>query len=209
VAEQLERLTDTYEIHLYSERVEDVDLRRIKWHRVPVPPGPHVFRYIWWLLANHVYRWIDRRLRDVVPDVVYSPGVNCLHADVIAVHIVFAEFREQVSEELKLRNNPLKFWPVLLHRRMYYRLCEFVERRAYRNDRVALAAVSEKTARAIVRYCGRKGPVDVVYNGLDAGQFNPCRRAEIRESARLTLGLPDDAFVVLLVGNDWKKKGLP
>src|SRR3984893_11625817 len=209
VAEQVERLSNAYEVHLYSERVEDIDLSKIKWHRVPVPPGPHVFRYVWWLLANHICRWIARRLRGLDPDVVYSPGVNCVDADVIAVHIVFAEFLEQVSEELKLRRNPLQSWPVLLHRRMYYRLCELLERRAYKNDRVVLVAVSEKTARAVVNFCRRKGSVDVVYNGLDAERFNPGRRAAMRGSARATLGLPEDAFVVLLVGNDWKKKGLP
>jgi glycosyltransferase involved in cell wall biosynthesis len=209
LAEQLERLAGEYEIHLYSERVEDIDLSKIKWHRVHVPPGPHIFRYVWWLLANHTCRWIDRRLRGLDPDVVYSPGVNCVDADVIAVHIVFAEFQEQVRDELKLRRNPLQSWPVLLHRRMYYRLCEFLERRAYRNDRVTLVAVSGKTARAVMNFCGRKGPVDVVYNGLDMERFNPSRRAAMRVSARATLGLPEDAFVVLLVGNDWKKKGLP
>ena len=209
LAEQLERLAGEYEIHLYSERVEDIDLSKIKWHRVHVPPGPHIFRYVWWLLANHTCRWIDRRLRGLDPDVVYSPGVNCVDADVIAVHIVFAEFQEQVRDELKLRRNPLQSWPVLLHRRMYYRLCEFLERRVYRNDRVTLVAVSGKTARAVMNFCGRKGPVDVVYNGLDMERFNPFRRAAMRVSARATLGLPEDAFVVLLVGNDWKKKGLP
>jgi UDP-glucose:(heptosyl)LPS alpha-1,3-glucosyltransferase len=209
VAEQIERLSDAYEIHLYSERVEDIDLSKIKWHWVPVPPGPHVFRYVWWLIANHVCRWIDGRFRGVDPAVVYSPGVNCVDADVIAVHIVFAEFLEQVSEELKLRRNPLQSWPVLLHRRMYYLICKFVERRAYRNDRVVLVAVSEKTARAVVNFSGRKGSVDVVYNGIDIERFNPGRRASMRASARATLGLSEDAFVVLLVGNDWKKKGLP
>jgi glycosyltransferase involved in cell wall biosynthesis len=209
VAEQVERLSDAYEIHLYSERVKDIDLSKIKWHWVPVPPGPYVFRYIWWLMANHVCRWIDRRFRGVDPDVVYSPGVNCVDADVIAVHIVFAEFLEQVSEELELRRNPMQSWPVLLHRRVYYLVCEFLERRAYRNDRIALVAVSEKTARAVVNFSGRKGSVDVVYNGIDIERFNPGRRAAMRVSARATLGLSEDAFVVLLIGNDWKKKGLP
>jgi UDP-glucose:(heptosyl)LPS alpha-1,3-glucosyltransferase len=92
---------------------------------------------------------------------------------------------------------------------MYYLVCEFLERRAYRNDRVVLVAVSEKTARAVVYFSGRKGSVDVVYNGIDIERFNPGRRAAMRASARATLGLSEDAFVILLVGNDWKKKGLP
>jgi glycosyltransferase involved in cell wall biosynthesis len=209
VAEQIERLSEIYEIHLYSERVQDVDLRNIKWHRVPMPPGPHLLRYVGWFLANHALRWRDRYFRALVPDVVYSPGVNCLDADVICVHIVFGEFSEQVHEAFKLARSPLKTWPVIVHRRLYYWLIESLERHVYRNERVFLAAVSQKTARAVVKYCGRKGTVKVVYDGLDLQQFNPSRREAMRLAARATLALPDDAVVVLLIGNDWKTKGLP
>ena len=209
VAEQMEHLCDTYDIHLYSERVEqDVDLRNITWHRVPVPPGPHLFRYIWWFIANHACRWKDRRSGDFGDEVVYSPGMNCLDADVIAVHIVFAEFWNNAGAGLAFLQNPWKMWPVLLHRRMYYRLIEFLERHVYSDARTLLAAVSEKTAEAVAKYCGRNAPVTVVYNGLDLARFNPKRRTEMRAASRAALGLPDDAFVILLVGNDWKKKGL-
>ncbi len=43
LAEQIERLSRTFDIHLYSSRVEDVDLTGITWHRVPALPGPHLF----------------------------------------------------------------------------------------------------------------------------------------------------------------------
>ena len=42
VAEQIERLALDYDIHLFSSRVEDVDLSRITWHRVPELPGPQL-----------------------------------------------------------------------------------------------------------------------------------------------------------------------
>ena len=42
VAEFISRLADDYEFHLYSARVEDVDLRRVVWHRVPALGGPHL-----------------------------------------------------------------------------------------------------------------------------------------------------------------------
>src|ERR1700722_9167962 len=98
VAEQVERLSGAYEIHVYSEYLEGIDLHNIHTHRVFVPPGPQLFRYLWWFVANHLYRWKDRHFRGVIPDIVYSPCVNCLDADVISVHIVFAEFRSQANE---------------------------------------------------------------------------------------------------------------
>src|ERR1700730_12432249 len=102
VAEQIERLAKAYEIHLYSERVEGVNLQNIKWHPVYVAPGPHLFRYVWWFLSNQASRWKDRYFHGLVTDVVYSAGVNCMDADVISVHMVFAGFWEQVKGDLKL-----------------------------------------------------------------------------------------------------------
>ena len=209
IAEQLERLAGAYEIHLYSERVEeDVDLSNITWHPVFIPPGPHLLRYLWWFAANHLCRWIDRHFRGPAPGLVYSPGVNCLDADVICVHIVFAEFWDQVKKELSLSGSTWRAWPVLVHRRMYYRLVQFLERCAYNRDKVSLCAVSEKTAEAIHKYCGCQKLIKVVYNGVDVIKFNPERRRGMRSYSRATLGLAENAFAVLLIGNDWKKKGL-
>ena len=209
VAEQIERLSGAYEIHVYSEYLEGIDLHNIHTHRVFVPPGPHLFRYVWWFVANHAYRWKDRHFRGVIPDIVYSPCVNCLDADVISVHIVFAEFRNQANEALKFGRNPWNTWPVLLHRRLYYRLCILLERHVYRNQKIVLIGVSAKTAGDITRCCGRSGSVGIVYYGLEPERFNPQRRQALRSSSRATLSIDDEEFVILLIGNDWKKKGLP
>ena len=213
MAEQLERLGDAYEIHLYSERVDGVDMRKIFWHRIFIPRGPHLFRYIWWLAANHVCWWRDRHLRGLVPDVVYSPGVNCFDADVISVHVIFRKLRHQDRHQerqgLWLCRNSWRLWPLVLHRRMYYRLCEFFEGRIYGDTRVILVAVSKKTARDLTLGFRRSKNIEVVYCGIDSVRFNARRRKEMRPSSRATLGIPDDVFDILLVGNDWKLKGLP
>jgi glycosyltransferase involved in cell wall biosynthesis len=208
VAEQLERLACEYEIHLYSARVEDVDLTGIHWHRVPTLPGPHLAGYLWWFVANQVVRWWDRRLRGLTPSLVYSPGINCLDADVISVHIVFAEFHRQVEKELRLRSNPFTAWPLLIHRRLYYRLAEALERRVYSCSRVPLAIISRKVAADLERSYGRKENLHLIYYGCDFERFQPLRRSELRAQARHEFGLRENEFAVLLIGNDWKKKGL-
>lgn len=209
MAEQVERLSATYEIHLYSERVEGVNLREITWHRVQVPPGPHLLRYIWWFAANHACRWWDSHVRGLVPDVVYSPGVNCLDADLIGVHILFAKLRRELRNELRLVRNPVRTWPVILHRRLYYWLIERLEGLLYARNDVALAPVSRLVAEDISQFHGRQDRVSVVYHGIDASKFSVCRRQELRPLARAALGLRDSTFLILLIGNDWKKKGLP
>jgi UDP-glucose:(heptosyl)LPS alpha-1,3-glucosyltransferase len=206
VAEQIERLAQKYEIHLYSSDVRDVDLSRITWHRVPSLPGPHVFGYCWWFVANHAYRWWDRLSRQVMPDITYSPGINCFDADVISVHIVFAEFYRRTRQALRFVANPVRFWPRLLHRRIYYRLIISLEHLVYRRKRSVLSAVSTKCAQDLRRY-GRQA-LPVIFNGIDAGRFRPKARRQRRDAARKVLGVGAADFCLLLVGNDWKKKGL-
>jgi glycosyltransferase involved in cell wall biosynthesis len=208
VAEWVSRLADHYEVHVYSNRVEDVDLGKVIWHRIPRLPGPHLLAYLWWFAANHLWRWRDRTFRGLRYDLVFSPGINCLDADIISVHIVFAEFYRQVRAELSLRRNPVKFWLRLLHRRLYYGLIQFLERRIYPDPRTTLVLIARKTAEDLKRFYGRGDNFLVVYIGLDQEIFNPAARQRLRQQARDQLGLSDDAFVFLLVGNDWKKKGL-
>ena len=208
IAEWVVRLQLDYEIHIYSQRVEDVDLTRMTWHRIPRLPGPHIFNFIWWLAANHLWRWWDAHVRGLRCELVYTAGTNCWDADLISVHIVFAEFVRMAAQELRLRGNPVRFWPRLIHRRLYYRLIIFLERRMYTNPKTGLILIAKKTADDLKRHYGIAGPLPVVYIGLDHSIFNPEWRIRNRPAVRKQLGFHDETFVLVLVGNDWKKKGL-
>jgi len=171
--------------------------------------GPHLVRYVWWFLANHLCRWWDRWVRGLRCDLTYSPGINCLDANVVSVHIVFAEFYRQVRSELAFHRNSVRAWPRLLHRRLYYRLIMLLERLVYTRRGAWLVPVSRKVSADLERFYRHNGRMSVIYHGVDQRQFNPESRKRLRASARLALDLPENAFVLLLVGNDWKKKGLP
>jgi glycosyltransferase involved in cell wall biosynthesis len=208
IAEWITRLPEEYEIHIYSQRVEDVDLTRMRWHRIPSIPGPHLVNFLWWLAANHVWRWWDAHFRGLRHDLVYTAGTNCWDADLISVHIVFAEFVRQTAAELRLLGNPLRFRPRLIHRRLYYRLVMFLERRMYTNPKAGLILIAKKTAEDLKRHYGVDRRLPVVYIGLDHEIFNRELRLQNRPDSRRQLGVEENAFVLLLVGNDWKKKGL-
>jgi UDP-glucose:(heptosyl)LPS alpha-1,3-glucosyltransferase len=208
VAEQIERLAQDYEIHVYSASIKDVDLSKITWHRVPGIAGPHLVSYIWFFLANHFRRWWDGLFRGLDYDLVFSPGINCLDADISAVHIVFTEFYRLAHQELALRQNPARKWPWLIHRKLSYHLFMALERGVYAGDETLLAVTSHKMEQDLERCFGRKGRMALVYNGVDLDQMNPARRESLREKARRDLRLSDGEFAILLIGNDWKKKGL-
>jgi glycosyltransferase involved in cell wall biosynthesis len=220
IIEQIERFAhnDQWTIELYSQRVSQLDVRPassssasgsdpISWHKISDIPGPHLLKYLWWFFANQWQRSQDRRARRAKPDLVYSPGINCRDADVIAVHILFHALYESLRPELALGRAPLASWPRLLHRKLYYRLLMFLESKIYSDRRVSLIAVSTRIARKLEAYFGRS-EVTVILNAVDTKRFAPETRLAKRGDSRKNLGFGGDDFVVLLIGNDWKNKGL-
>jgi glycosyltransferase involved in cell wall biosynthesis len=219
IVEQLERISEKpgTEIHVYSQRVEDLSgvvpyrgtssSGRILWHKVCSFRGPHLLAYLWWFLANHTQRLWDSHIRGLKFDVIYSPGINAFDARAIAVHIVFHEFYLQVRSRLRFRSFPAGSWPRLLHRRLYYGLIMALERRIYRRHATSLAAVSKLVAEQLTKHFQR-ADAWVIRNGVDTKRFSPSVRCTRRLSARDQWHLSADRFVLLLIGNDWKKKGL-
>jgi glycosyltransferase involved in cell wall biosynthesis len=208
VAECISRLADENEFHIYSNRIEDVDSASIVWHRIPAMPGPHLLSYLWWFTANHIWRWRDRHFRGLAPDLVYSPGINCFDADAVTVHVVFTEFCKQMRAELQFRTTPVRFWPRLAHRRLYYRLIQFLESRIYRDPALTIGSVSKKVVGELRSNFGRKESIRVIYQGIDHTVFNPEERAVRRPQMRRHFALVEGDFVLLLIGNGWRNKGL-
>jgi glycosyltransferase involved in cell wall biosynthesis len=219
VVESLERfaLHPGAEIHLYSQSVQDLagvadypcgqSSSRIFWHKVPAIPGPHLLRYLWWFIANHLQRFWDSRVRGLKFDLLYSPGINAFAVDAISVHIVFREFRRRVRPRLRLRGAAISRWPVMIHRRLYYSLICFLESLIYARKRTALTAISQHSADCLKEFYGRDD-VCVIQYGVDANIFHPAARRERRDSVRSSLRIDPSVFCLLLIGNDWKNKGL-
>lgn len=207
--EWISRLADKFEIHVYSQHVDDIDRSKFVWHRIPKLPGPHLFSFLWWFIANHICRACDRRFRNLRPDLVFSPGVNCLNADAVSVHIVFMKYYQDHRRQLSLRANSPLAWPRLLHRKLYYQLVTALERRIYADPDVTLIAMSRRTIQELEKSVGDRSAFRLLHVGLDHAIFNSANRLALRSEARRALGLSDERFILLLVGNDWRNKGLP
>ena len=218
LAELLERLArdEHCEIHLYSQRVEGLALAQpgvtraqnsgaILWHKVPAFPGPHLLRFLAWLLFNSLARAWDRWIHGLRFNLVLSPGINCLDADVVIVHALFHRLWELANEEddNAARHSLLR----RLHRRAYYAFLSGLEGQVYKNPRISLAAVSQRTATLLKDYF-RRQDVQVIPNGVDTAQFSLSARLALRAKARLRRNFQESDFVLLLVGNDWRAKGL-
>jgi len=207
VAEWLKFLAETFEIHVYSQDFHDVDLSNVVWHRISKLPGPHLANFLWWFAANRICRaW--HRFRGLRYDLVFSPGINCLDADAISVHIVFAELVRRLGPELRFTRNSIGLWPRLLHRKLYYRLAIVLEQMVFAKRKVQLILTAPQTADELKRFYGRTDRLPIVPAGLDLEIFSPQNRLSLRQRARSELSLGGDQIVLLLVGNDWRKKGL-
>jgi glycosyltransferase involved in cell wall biosynthesis len=182
----------------------------ITWHRVPSIPGPHLIKFLFWIVANTTMRWWHRIARHQHFDAVLSPGINCLDADFIIVHVVFQRLRKLASEQPQQPFVPKtqSSTPRRLHRTLYYATVAALERIVYRNRKTKLAAVSHRTANLLDVCFGRKD-VPVIFNGIDTVQFSIPARLARRQGARFRRKFSDDDFVLLLIGNDWSMKGLP
>jgi glycosyltransferase involved in cell wall biosynthesis len=219
LAEVLERLARRYhcEIHLYSERVADLQVKTARvpldqetgaifWHKVPSVPGPQFIRFLWWLIANGCIRRFHTLIGRPAVDLVLSPGINCLKADVVIVHALFCQLRE-LARGSNIQGSTGASLLRALHRRAYYLLLTCLERFMYLNRKVSLATVSQRAARLLEKYFQRDAVV--IPNGVDAARFCAAARASRRSEARRGRNFRDTDFVLLLIGNDWRVKGLP
>ncbi len=218
LAEVLERLArnERCEIHLYAQRVQDLVLApphvarpqgsgAIIWRKVPALPGPHLFQFLAWLFLNSICRTWDQWIHGLRFDLLLSPGINCLDADVVIVHALFRRLQELDDEEALPSARPQ--FLRRLHRRAYYGLLAGLERRLYANTEVSLAAVSQRTAALLADYFHRQD-VRVIPNGVNTAQFSPPARLALRAGARRRRAIQDTDLVLLLIGNDWRIKGL-
>lgn len=220
LAELLERLARDYgcEIHLYAQRVEELSISDVRttrskksgfilWHKVPSIPGPHVAQFLGWMFLNGFMRRWDTAFGRDSYELVLSPGINCLHPDAVIVHALFHRLKELAREENQDRAAQAGFFR-RLHRRIYYGLLTKLERRIYNDPKVALAAVSRRTAGLLKEYFHRED-VCVVPNGVDTKHFSTAARLARRAESRRRRGFRDEEFILLLIGNDWHNKGVP
>jgi UDP-glucose:(heptosyl)LPS alpha-1,3-glucosyltransferase len=164
-------------------------------------------QFLTWMFFNGFLRRWHGVFGHAAYDLVLSPGINCLHPDVVIVHALFHRLRElsrQESGDLTAETGLFR----RAHRRIYYGLLTALERRIYSDTEISLAAVSPRMGRLLKQYF-RREDVCIVPNGVDTNHFSSPRRFALRAAARQRREFRDADLVLLLIGNDWRNKGLP
>ena len=108
------------EIHVYSQRVEDLDLGKDRLAPRPPLSPDHTLGKLYVVVCGRITSvgGATGGSGGLAPAIVFSPGINCLDADAIHVHVVFARLREQMKAQLLFRGNSWNTWHQILHRRI-------------------------------------------------------------------------------------------
>jgi glycosyltransferase involved in cell wall biosynthesis len=161
---------------------------RVRW--IPVQPGR------FWptnLLRQQVFAlksalWLSRHRAEY--DVLHVNGfISWVRADVNTAHFVHGGWFASRYYPFALTKG---LWSAYQY--VYTRANTVLERWAYRRSR-AIVAVSEKVADEIRRIGIDGSRVGVIYNGVDTRAFAGAR------PDRAAYGLPDEAFLLLFVGD--------
>ncbi|MGD8717879.1 MAG: glycosyltransferase family 4 protein [Candidatus Zixiibacteriota bacterium] len=202
VYELATRLAPRHDVHVFAATAEGIEGAGVTWHRVPVPDLPTLVRVPAFALLSTL---MIKRMKF---DAVIGQGINTLGADYMVVHTVNAGRRAIFH---KLVRNGVRLGPARrAGEEAWYALACAVEKRLLRGRRPEIISVSSGTSRELSAYYPRveRERLNVVYNGVDCGEFNDTGRDEARTALRDSLGLAADDRVVLFVGGLWWLKGL-
>lgn len=199
-----EHLAQRHEIHVYAQQIEHA-WPGVKYHRVPLLfARPRWLNQLWFA----VYTWWQTRGSENGFDVVHSHE-NTWHGQVQTVHVQPIKHGlffgrsgwRLIKRYLQVATSP-RLWTYLLLEQARF---------APRPDRVVIA-VSQATLSSLLRAYPKLNNHTVVLSpgvNLPGLAASPDQREQSRSSARRLLGLPQRGFLVLFIGNDANKKGLP
>ncbi|MDT4936746.1 MAG: UDP-glucose:(heptosyl)LPS alpha,3-glucosyltransferase [Pseudonocardiales bacterium] len=176
--------------------VDDVPHRLVRTARVPTALRPLAFR-----------RAASAVLRELRPATTLSFGANCPPGDVYWVHSVHRAWLDDGGQvAFHGIGVPAAVRRLLLRHQVLLR----VEREYFTNHRPrAILCTSPREVDDLERlYRVPRDIMHVVPNGFDPAAFSLERRAAHRADMREAIGAADDAIVVLMVANEWHRKGL-
>lgn len=192
-----EQMAKQHEVHVFAQNFENV-LPGVTYHRVPCPCA----RPRW---INQLYfAWATWRMTRKGFDVVHSHE-NTWHGDIQTVHVL--PIKHTLFTGRHGWGLALRWLKVLTSPRLLTYL--WLEAARYKNRPGRKVVLTSHTLRSVMEqaYPHAAHMFTVIPPGVATveGKASP----ELQRAARERLGLPLNAQLLLFVGNDFVKKGLP
>jgi len=139
-------------------------------------------------------------------DVTVSYGAECPPGDIQVVGSLHAAWLRRASPAV-VRGYTVPGWIRRVAPQHIVRL--YLERSYFRSPPIALVPCAQAVADDIRSVYGLIAERTIVIpNGFDPNQFSPDRRWQLRERIRSNLGYTSEQIVILMVANEWQRKGL-
>ena len=205
VNEVAERLVDRgHEVHLYARRAEDLNLEKVRWHRIPGPGWPEAADFWTYYQAVNV---LLKRSRPY--DIVHSIGCNTLLGNVVTIQNI-QPAKDRAFQRLKQREQVSL--PRRLSRAVYLRMTSAAEKKLYSSDPRRRSPMFLPVSRGVERelrehYEIGAASVRIVPNAADLQVFKPLPE-EARRAWRDRHGIAPADFLILFAGGEWARKGL-
>lgn len=199
----VKRLCDAgHEVHYFCHFTDGQADPRVKVHKIPNRWKPIRFMKVW-----SFDRWLTRHVRRDEWDVIhgfskssfqdiYTDGSGCL-----------LDYQAHSIDEKPEGDLKKAMRRASLHQRQ---VLAIEERRFTRGNFSKIVTMSDLVARQIKqRYGLSDDEVVTIYNGIDIERFVPAHRAAYGATYRERIVAAPDCFVVLCIGNDYRRKGIP
>ena len=192
VVELATRFAEQHEVHVFANQIEPEGNSKIHFHHVPAWRSSALISIL--SFAVQATLRVSGEF-----DIIHNQGLCGWRGNVFTVHICNRAWHRalrQVSGRLSFREwvsgNTLSALEYLSYR--FARACQVI-------------AVSRRVGEDVRRCYGYKGPLSVVYHGVDSSSFTPGRQNPLRHKVRADCGLDEEEMAFLFVG-DLRKGGL-
>lgn len=203
VNEVAERLARKHEVHIFARRAEDLDLRCIRWRRMPGVPWPEVADFVTYHLLAEI------RIRRSKFDIIHSIGANARNANVVTIQNIQPAKRvflnaQNISARVSFARK--------MTRRLYLEVTCKAEASMYNHrssrQHPLFLPVSRGIACELKQYYEiGDAAVRVIPNAADVERFKPLGRGE-RTHWRTVNGFRETDLLLVFVGGEWRRKGL-
>jgi glycosyltransferase involved in cell wall biosynthesis len=204
VNEVAERLADRgHEVHLFARKAEDLDLNKIRWHRIPGPGFPEVANF--WTYHVQANRSIPGRFFDII----HTIGCNTLRGNVITIQNI-QPAKKKILDRLKNLEEVSPFRRMT--RALYLKVTSAAEHKLYTYTPGKRPPYFLPVSRGVERelrdhYNIGPAPVKIVPNAADLNIFKPISEAQ-RLEWRSKNGLNAEDVILIFAGGEWVRKGL-
>lgn len=197
--EAARHLGRNHDVEVLATEAHDLP-NAVRWREIVPLPAPRPFSPLTFRLAA------KRAVSHIAADVTVSYGVESPPGDVMVVNSVHKAWLDH-ADTATLRSKQVPGW--VRYFSPAHKTLLSLERDYFARSPKALVPCAAQVTQDLLHYYRLSCRLTVVINnGFDPDQFSPARRISLRRSARDALGIAHTDLVLLMVANEWQRKGL-